>query len=178
MAYVPKPITHYFNLIDRGGNRFRVQFKTTGTSFTASYDLLLDGLAALQAVTGLGVVSYGLTYQEEDLAVVPLNTMKEGEEKAEINVALVTETVPLPGQTTRGTFLIPGPVDGLFLADAGELRNIVDPADAALLALLALFEEGAGILPSYSLSDYQTISDPAVTGNVKGVRITRASRQG
>jgi hypothetical protein len=178
MALVSTPITHTFRLLDGGGRTFTLRFKTTGDNFTNSYSLLQNAITLLAALTKLTLIGAGFTYQEVEENVVA--GAGEGEEKAEINVRLITETPTYaPGQTTTGTIYIPGPVPGIFAgAEGTDLYDIVDPADADLLAFLALFEAGLGILPSYSLSDYQTIADPTTAGNVKGKRIHKGSRRG
>jgi hypothetical protein len=178
MALVSTPIVHFFNFLDAGNKTFKIRFKTTGDNFTASYNLLQSGAAALAEMTNLTLVSQGLTYIEVESDEV--SGAGEGEKKAEISAKLVTEDPAYaPGQTRYGQIYIPGPVDGLFAGAAGtDLYDVIDPNDAAVQALLALFEAGLGILPSYTLSDYQTILDPTVAGNVKGKRITRRSRSG
>lgn len=177
MALQEMPIIHFAVLKDRGGNISRVQFKSNGTS-SLTADALSDAfLAALDALTYAKVIKYGYTSasEEDDLAVDDTNG--EVEKRAEITVALETEAVPAPGQTRFANISIPAPVDEMFEALSGPSFNIVNPAYAPLQTFLELFVAGL-VLPSLTLSDYQTILDPSVTDNVKGKRITKGSRKG
>lgn len=64
-------------------------------------------------------------------------------------------------------FTIPNPVDGIFGAAGTSAFNNVDLADAALLTYAALYQTGGVVL----ISDGEELG-----GLVKGVRVTRASR--
>lgn len=178
MAMVDYPIQHFAKLQDRGGNKFDMRWHSTGTVQTAAWDLYNNWLPALQALTQCKVIEAGYVVKQAEQDQTPLPTNGEGEKKAMISCALVTETPPNPGQTKFAQILIPAPVDGLFLATAGEGANIVDVENSELLAFLESFTVGAGLLPSLTLSDFQTIKDPTIAGNISGKRVTRGSTRG
>lgn len=177
MAFVEMPITHFVELKDRGGNVARLQFKSNGTASLAADQLSDALLAAIDPLTDAKVIKYGYTSMsmEDDLSVTADNG--EIENRAEIVVALETETPPTPGQTRYAGISIPAPVVAMFQATSGALFNVVNPNYAPLQTFLGLFEYGL-VLPALTLSDYQTILDPAVAGNVVGKRIHKKSRKG
>lgn len=178
MALQDQPINHFVVLRDRGGNDVRLNFKSNGDSVLTAASLHADLIAAIGPLTQALILQSGWTYsQYEDDPTVDANN-GEIEKRAELSVLLVRETVPQPGQTRYGSITIPAPVDALFQATSGPLFNVVDPTNAALQAFLALYTAGLGVLPAFTLSDYQTIEDPSVPGNVTGKRISKKSRKG
>lgn len=177
MALVEMPIVYSVTLQDRGGNQATLQFKSNGDSILTASDLLNSMVTTLSAITQAKVVKYGFRYGYEENDMSALTTNGEVENRAVITMALETTTPPAPGQTRYANIQIPAPIDALFQAASGDLYNVVNPANAALVAFLNNFEYGAG-LPSLVLSDGQNISDPTVAGNVVGKREHRKSRKG
>lgn len=178
MSLVSYPILQFVKVQDRGGNKFDLRFHSTGDNFVAAQNLLTTWADALAQLTQCQIIERGFTWKEVETDQTPLSAFGEGEKKATISVKLVTETPPNPGQTKVAQINIPAPVDSLFLATAGDGANIVDVTNADLIAFLQQFEEGLGLLPSLTLSDYQNILPPDVEGNVKGKRTTRKSTKG
>lgn len=170
-------VTMRFVLKDKGGNSVPFVVKTTATTPLGASNLLDTAIPLIQALTKAKVIgaTYTWGYYEDDPTIGPSNG--EVEERAEIKCALVLSGSG-PGQTTSATISIPAPVDAMFQASSGPLYNVVEPTYSGLQSLLALYEAGFGIAGSFTLSDYQTILDPTVNGNVAGKRIHKGSRKG
>lgn len=168
-------VTFRLQLKDRGGNVVPMNFKSTITT-TISANQALDWLVANVPPLTLAKLisaSYTTGYTEDDQSITELNG--EIEEKAEIQAALVQD---LPGQSKFGVITIPAPVPGIFQATSGVLYNVLDPNNADVQTLLGAYEAGFGLFGALTLSDYQTIQDPTIAGNVTGKRIHKASRKG
>lgn len=177
MALVVKYVDMRIQLKDRGGNIVPMIFKTTATTPLGASNLLDTLIPLVQALTFSKVISatYTWGYAEDDISVTTGNG--EVEERAELSAALVKSAFGA-GQTAFGGISIPAPVIGLFQATSGPLYNVVEPTYAPLQNLLALYEAGFGIAGALTLSDYQTIQDPTIPGNVVGKRVHRKSRKG
>ena len=178
MARTAYPIEHFVKLIDKGNNKFQMRWYSDGTVYATAQDLNLAMVTALEAITDCLIVEAGYTFRFVEADQTPLAAYGEGEKKAMISCALVTETPPNPGQTKYAQILIPAPKEDLFLATAGSGANIVDVENADLVAFLQNFAVGAGILPHLTLSDFQAIKDPSVPANLSGKRVTRKSSKG
>lgn len=178
MARSAYPIEHFIKLIDKGGNKFQMRWYSTGTVYATAETLNNSVVNDLEALTDCLIVEAGFVFRFVEADQTPQATFGEGEKKAMISCALVTETPPNPGQTKYAQILIPAPKESLFLATAGEGANIVDVTNADLVAFLNNFYEGAGLLPALTLSDFQMIKDPSVPANLSGKRVTRKSNNG
>lgn len=122
-------------------------------------------LADLAAVTDLKIIS---AFIGEELGDTGFGAEgSESEETAVISCKIDSR----PG--VYGNLRIPGPKAGDFLAGPGSDANVLDVADAAVLAWLENFSTDGVCLTS----DGESIADPAVTGNFKGRRVFRHSRR-
>lgn len=154
------------NLVDQGGNKSIQQFQLTGVDFATATAQATLIRGYLEAVTGLAVAAYNIAQVFEE------DTELFGTAEAE-NVALVSARID-SAEIKYATVRIPGPVDGIFQAGSGPLYNVVDPSDADLQNFLGIYETGA----QATISDGESLLDPAVAGNVTGKRIHRKSRKG
>ena len=178
MARSTYPIEHFVKLIDKGNNKFTMRWYSTGTVYATAEQLNLAMVTSLEKITQCKIIEAGFTHRFVEADQTPLAAYGEGEKKAMISCALITETPPNPGQTKFAQILIPAPVESLFLATAGDGANIVDVTNADLIDFLNNFYEGAGLLPALTLSDFQMIKDPSVAANISGKRVTRKSNNG
>lgn len=178
MARTAYPIEHFVKLIDKGNNKFTMRWYSTGKVYATAETLSVTMVNALEKITQCKIIEAGYTFRFIEDDQTPLSTYGEGEKKAMISCALITENPPNPGQTKYAQILVPAPVETLFLATAGEGANIVDVENADLIDFLTCFYEGAGLLPALTLSDFQMIKDPSVAGNISGKRVTRKSNNG
>lgn len=178
MALEEFPIELFATVQDRDGNKFNLSYFSTSTTLLTAGQLWEDWVAALPTVTKCQIIKTGYTYSQVETEDTPLEEFGEGEKKAEINIKLVTGDIPLPGQTKTGKIIIPAPLDELFLAEAGDGATIIDVNNADLQAYLNLWYAGLGVLPSLTLSDFQTVKDPSVVANWKGKKTTYKSRKG
>lgn len=176
MALVQDYIPFRVTLMDTGANKVTLTFKSTCTTTAGANILGPQLLSAIQALTTAKIIKFGYVFEQAENDTTP-PVAAEVENKAEVSAKLVLAGSG-PGQTRAGSFSIPAPVVGMFQATAGELFNVVNPAYGPLQTLLALYEAGFGVFGSLTLSDYQTIQDPTVAGNIKGKRIHKASRKG
>jgi hypothetical protein len=127
------------------------------TGFLANINAVTDGL-----ITGYSV---GESFVEDTDVVGAAGSEIE-------NVALVS--CQIDGIVNKfATLRIPAPTDTLFLSATGSGRNVIDVADAALVAYLANFQAAGLCL----LSDGEQIETVSVQ-TVKGKRIHRGSRKG
>lgn len=177
MSLVVQYVTLRFQIKDRGDNVVPFVIKTTATTPLGASNLLDTYIPLLQALT-LGKIilaTYTWGYFEDDPTTDATNG--EVEERAEIDCKLILSGSG-PGQTKSATISIPAPVPAMFQAASGPLYNVVEPTYAPLQSFLAEYEAGLGIAGSGTLSDYQTIADPTVPGNIEGKRIHKKSRKG
>lgn len=177
MALVAFPIEHYAKFQDKGGNEFRSAWYSDGLSVVTAVNLLDTWVPLMAALTQCLTVESGFIVRRVEADPTPLVTHGEGEKKASISVKLETETPPNPGQTKKSTIVIPAPIEAMFLAASGSGNNIVNTGYAPLLAFLGQFTAGIA-LPALTLSDFQHILDPTISGNVEGKRTTRKSSKG
>lgn len=174
MALVQDKVFFDVTLADYGGNKATLRYvinKTDLADLAADVAELTGAgglLADLEAVTDAKVVSYrmGVSFAEDGSPYAAQGV--EIEKLAEISAKIDGE----PDKWT--TLRIPAPVEGIFGAGPGESANLVDPADADLVAYLANFETGA----LCTTSDGESLADSGTVGNFKGKRIHRGSRKG
>jgi hypothetical protein len=121
-------------------------------------------MAELGPVTDAAIVGYALGEKFEE------DTTFYGSGEIE-NLASISARVDANEQKFA-TVKIPAPADGIFIAASGPDYNVVDPADADLVAYLNLFTTEA------TLSDGESLLSPGTAGNVTGRRIHRGSRKG
>lgn len=164
MAFVPGRWFTIINMQDNGGGETTKRFELNAADSAEATTIQTALLAAWNNVTDLKVVSY-FTYQEEvsDVEALPAS----GIEKE--NVALLDfEVRDAPNKSA--TLAIPGAKPGIFTASSGKGANIVDTADAAIIALRDLFISDP---PSVFLSDGESMGSL-----VGGKRIHRRNSNG
>lgn len=175
MALVSKGPFLNLTLADAAGNKSNLQFTLDYADLAALSTNIADitgaggVLADLNAITDGTIVSYsvGEAFAEDATLVGAANS--EVEEVALINAKVDGTT---PGKVV--SLRVPAPVNGMFVGDFGDDRNIVDTADADTLAWLANFASTGHIL----VSDGESIVDPTSSNAWKGKRIHRGSRNG
>lgn len=174
MALVQRDVFFNVTLADYAGNKSTMRFKTNKADLadlsTDIADLTGAGglLADLEAVTDAKVVGYsvGVSFAEDGSPYAGAGVEIE-------NVAEIVAKID--GEPDKwATVRIPAPVSGIFGAGPGESANLIDPADADLVAFLANFESGGVV----TTSDGESLADSGTVGNFKGKRIHRGSRKG
>lgn len=164
MAFVPGRWFTVINMVDNGNNPTSKRFELNAADSAEATTIQTNLLAAWNNVTDLKVVSY-FTYQEEvsDVEALPASGIERE------NVALWNfEVRDKPNKSP--SFTVPGAKPGIFVAASGKGANILDTADAAVVALRDLFISDP---PSLFLSDGESMGTL-----VGGKRIHRANRNG
>lgn len=158
-------------LMDNGRKKItkRYQLRDTTVDHAGALTAAAGLITALEAVTDAEILSYTVTdVFEEASYTVPTNPEVQVENNALIVYGIEGEL------TKQGTLLIPAPKVGLFVGAAGTAQfDIVDGADAAVIAYMALFKETGG---TFSISDGEQIAD--VGAFVSGKRVHRKSTRG
>jgi len=165
MALVSAGFQLAVTLVDQGKGKSTLRYDLTAADAAAAATATAAILAALAAVTDAGIQSYTLGEVFKDAAV------GSGSGQVE-NLAVITakiDSVDLKYAVVK----IPAPADGIFSAAAGAGYDIVDPADADLVAYLQVWQTGN---QAY-LSDGETLVSPGTAGNVVGKRAHRASKK-
>ncbi len=166
MALVTQGWQLHVVLTDQGGNQSTLRFDMTAATHLLAEPDRVAILAALAAVTDCAVTAHYLreVFQEDSV----LFGTGEGENIASISARIDNAAIKY------ATVKIPAGVAGLYQAAEGPLYNVVDPADAALITFLELWETGGEAL----LSDGEALDSPSTAGHVTGKRIHRGSRKG
>lgn len=126
-------------------------------------------LALLDAVTACSIKSHNLSeIFVEDALVVPASGV-EVENRAKVIAQIDGD--PLK----TATFFIPGASDALFLAPTGPGRNVVDPADANLIAYAGIWNVTSGYA---NISDGEYLEDGSSNGVLSGTRDHRKNSRG
>jgi len=166
MALQTKGFSLDLVLVDNGGNRSGMRFDLNSADFTEATADATSIVNAVEGVTDALIRSYRLAEVFEE------DTELYGDGEVE-NVASISARID-NAEVKFATLRIPAPSDGIFQAAEGPLYNVVDPADAALVAFLALYATGGVAFTS----DGETLLSPGTAGNVTGKRIHRKSRKG
>src|SRR5664279_209353 len=164
MALVAGGYFGVVDLIDNGGNVTRRRYElTAATVADADSDMSTVIVPALVAVTDAKVKGYLIEVTTvEDSLTLPASGV-EIENLALLDFSIVGHP------EKSATLTIPAPKPTIFVASSGDGANVVDPADAAVIAYVALFEGSGQVL----------ISDGEVAaGLVSGKRIHRKSSRG
>lgn len=164
MAFVPGRWFTVINMVDNGGDQASKRFELNAADSAAATVVQTALLAAWNNVTDMKVVSY-YTYQEEvsDVEAYPVSGVERE------NVALLSFDVR-DAPNKKATLGIPAPKPAIFVASSGEGAEIVDTANAAVIALRDLFISDP---PSVYLSDGESMGTL-----VKGKRIHRRNSNG
>lgn len=171
MALTFRKCYAHVNMVDYEGNksamRLDLDYASLDALNTGIADITGAGgvLADLAAVSDLKIVSCFIGEELGDTGFGSAGS--ESEETAVISCKLEAR----PG--VYGNLRIPGPKTSIFLAGPGSDANVVDVADADVLAWLENFSTDGVCFTS----DGENIADPAVTGNFKGRRVFRHSRR-
>lgn len=146
MAFVPGRWFTVINMVDNGNNPASKRFELNADDADAATTIQTALLAAWNNVTDLKVVSY-YTYQEEvsDVEALPASGVER-------EMVAVLDFQILDHPNKPGTVTIPGPKPGIFVASSGRGANVIDTADAAVIAFRDLYLTG----PSLFISDGET----------------------
>jgi len=169
MALVATGFFANITLTDSGGNNSVLRYKLESEDIATAVIDAGTVITALNAITDAVVTGYtvGQAYEEDATFLAAEGVQIE-------NVAIVSSRIN-SAEEKWAQLRIPSPNIGIFQAATGTKSNVVDPADSALLAYLALFVTSSGIC---SLSDGEFLLAPGTAGNTDGKRIHRASRKG
>ena len=166
MAWVQEHYTLTVKLIDNGRNLTTKTYEMTAIDDAGATATALTILGYLEAVSACGTVSYTINKQfYNDALVVPASGAVQCEAKALL--VMVDETNPTKKHIDR----IPCPEVGVFIAASGDGANIVDVADAAVLAYANMFSTAGECY----ISDGERIEDD---GLLSGRRVTHRARRG
>jgi len=163
MALVSNGFWLSVTLRDNGGNDTTRTYQLTSEDAVAAGADTVIVLAALNAVTDAVIVSW-FNYQRfvEDAFAFPPSGV-EIENQALLDFDLVDHP------EKSATLTIPAPAPAIFVALSGGGANIVNTANAAVVAYAALFQTGGQVF----------LSDGEVAQNlVSGRRIHRKSNRG
>jgi hypothetical protein len=175
MALVTKGTYMTVVVVDAAGNRSTLRYELTYANLAALSTAVtagdLDGLLAdLNAVTDGRVVAYqfGEKFAENADFYGAAGSQVE-------NIALISAKID--GEPNKvAQVRVPAPAIGIFLGTTGKNANIVDIADADILAYLDNFANAGDDI--VQVSDGESLADPATAGNWEGKRIHRGSRKG
>jgi len=165
MALVSTGFQLSVTLVDQGKGKSTLRYDLTAADAAAAAVDTATILAALAAVTDAGIQSYTLGEVYKDSAV------NSGSGQVE-NLAVITAKID-DADLKYAIVRIPAPKDGLFQAASGGGYDLVDPADADLVAYLQVWQTGNEAL----LSDGESLVSPGTAGNVVGKRAHRASKK-
>jgi hypothetical protein len=134
MAFISTGWNLVVNLMDSGGEGTSKTYQLSSADATDAAADSATVLAALGGVTDLEVVSY-FWYEKfaEDTVSYPIGGIEK-----ENQALLVFDIVNNPSK--RATHAIPGAKIDIFVGVSGPNRNIVDTADAAVIAYRSLFQ--------------------------------------
>jgi len=163
MAYVSGGYWFEVELVDNGGDVTKKRYAMTATTDEGAATDAAAILAAIQGVTDLATKAYHwFKLFVNDAFSFPASGV-ELQNQALLDMSIAGEP------TKTATLTIPGPKATIFVGSAGPSAEVVDPADAAVIAFVALFQADNEL----------TLSDGEVAGGlIKGRRIHRQSRSG
>lgn len=122
-----------FVLVETSGKTTQVRYEQSAPADDAAARASAAAMATdLAAITNCNIKSYH-TYQEfvEDALALPAGAEKENK---------ATLILSIDGEPTKNAKLvIPAPVDGIFVSASGSNYDVVDVADADLIAFIANF---------------------------------------
>lgn len=167
MALVSGGFELHVQLVDSSGvdvSKLVYQLTAADADEGATQSATILGL--LNTVTDAAIKGYSLLERFVENALV-LPAAVEVENRAVITARIFGE----PGKSA--TIVIPAPSIGIFQSPTGSGRNIVDTADADLLAYLGIWQETGGIA---TISDGEELANASVI--VAGKRTHRKSSNG
>lgn len=136
MAFVSTGWRVTFSLMDNGGNITTKTYELTSADATEAATDTATILARLTAVTDCEIVSYHSYEQfEEDTVAYPAAGVQKE------NQALLTFDI-VDNPLKKATHSIPAPKQAIFVGVTGPNANIVDTADADVIAYRQMFQAG------------------------------------
>jgi hypothetical protein len=163
MALVSAGWSLSVTLLDNSGNDTTVNYQLRAASATLATTAAGVILTALGAVTGGAIGSYRLTETFVENSI----SFPTAAFQAEVS-ASITSLVADEGNK-KANYRIPMPIAAVFVSTIGTGANLVNTANAAVLAYHALFASGGQAF----LSDGEDAG-----GLLGGVRVTRSRRGG
>lgn len=133
MALVGGKFKFSITLLDNGGDKTTRTYDMQAVTQEAAETDAPAILAAIQGVTDAVVVSYSF-YEEfvNDALAYPASGV-ENQNQALLDFLIVDDP------TKHATISIPAPKPGIFMATSGPPAEIIDTADAAVIAFAGLF---------------------------------------
>lgn len=159
MAFIFSGFEFAVRLVDNGGVATTRTYSLSAADEDEADIAILAILTALGGVTDSVISGYSLNrVTAQDTLTLPASGVQNE------NQALII--MQLTDVTKRATVSVPGAKPGIFMASAGAGADIVNPANAAVLAYVNLFD-----------GDPATVSDgESSTGIISGHRRHVASR--
>lgn len=134
MAFVSTGWRAEFSLMDNGGNITKKTYELTAADAATAETDVATILARLTAVTDCEVVAYHAyeQFEEDNVAYPAAGVQKE-------NQALLTFDI-VDNPLKKATHSIPAPKQAIFVGTTGPNANIVDTADADVIAYRQMFQ--------------------------------------
>lgn len=136
MAFISTGWRAHFDLMDNGGNRTSKTYELTAADAATAAADVATILANLTAVTDCEIVSYHFyeSFEEDTVAYPAAGVQKENQ------ALLIFDIVDNP--LKKVTHAIPAPKQSIFIGATGPNANIVDTADADVVAYRQMFQAG------------------------------------
>lgn len=167
MALVQQGYTVNITVADSAGDRASRSYGVLGATIADALTNAQSIVAEFDPLTEGVILGWTLCVRfVEDAFTYPAGGV-EVENQAEI----LGRIANVPNKSAA--FNVPAAAGGIFVGTTGPNRNIVDGADADVLAFLALFDETGGIA---TISDGEQLDDAAPF--VSGKRVHAKSRLG
>lgn len=155
-------------LVDSEGSESVLKYALTAANYADAWTATGLILAALNPVTDAVIKGHATSeVYVEDALTLPSGVEVE---KRAVITGRIEDSVPV----RYANVVIPAPNQGIFQAATGSGARLIDKADAALLAYLALFEDGG----SATISDRESLADCTVPENIEGRKTHRGSKNG
>jgi hypothetical protein len=161
MAFVSSGFFLSVTMVDYGVNETRKRWKMTAANNAAALTDAAIVIAALEAVTDAEVTAYSVEQGFNEDTIVPPTVVNP------VSVVASNTASVLGGGNKKVNFSIPAPDIAIFEGPTGDAADIVDVADAAVIAYVALFKTGGQLF----LSDGERIN-----AHLKGIRVTQKRR--
>lgn len=166
MALAAKPVEVTVTLVDKLGKKSIMRFSMqAGVDHAANLANAAAVVAALGAVTYSTIAGYSVNYPfAENAFALPAETTG-----LNAQYALIVNRVDAT-EEKWATMKVPNPDRGIFIATTGSNAGKLDPSDAAVIAYVGLFVDGA---EAY-ISDGEFLL-AASQDNTKGKLVTRGA---
>lgn len=148
-----------FVLEDSGGNRLKVRYHLVALGgITPMYEALA-GVTSAEILTA----TISAVYHADAFEQPPVSSQIEAKAKVRLYDSVLA--------AKTHTFYIPSPIAGMFISPSGDGANIIDPANAELLAWVSMFEAGGRAYANLRTTE---LAD----GMSGGTRVTHKSKRG